>query len=61
MTCAFHADLYPAVAPICYYDVSIHIHRHPRGGVELAVTLAVRSELQQEFSICVEYLHSTRT
>lgn len=53
-----HADLYPAVAPICYYDVSIYIHCHPRGGVELAVALAVRSKLQQEFAIRVEHLHS---
>lgn len=51
------ADLYPTVSPVCYDDVSIHIHGHPRGGVELTVPLTIRAKLQQEFSVCVEHLH----
>lgn len=50
-------DLYPTVAPIRYYDVTINIHSHSCGGIELAVALAIRTKLQQEFSLCVENLH----
>lgn len=53
-------DLYPAVAPVCYYDVSIDVHCYPRGGIELAVALTIRSKLQQEFSFCVEDLQEKK-
>lgn len=49
-------DLYPAVAPVCYYDVTIDINCHTRGSVELAVTFTIRTKLQQEFSFAVENL-----
>lgn len=51
------ADLYPAVAPVCYDDVPIYIHCHSCGGVELAIAFAIGAELEQEFSLCVEHLH----
>ena len=54
---AFTADLYPAVAPVCHDDVSIHVHGHSCGCVKLTIPLAVRAELQQELPLCVEHLH----
>lgn len=52
-----HADLYPAVAPVCYYDVSIDVHRNSCWGIKLAVSFSVGPKLQQEFPFCVEHLH----
>lgn len=50
------AYLYPAVAPVGYYDVSIDVHRHSCGGVELAIAFTIGAKFQQEFSFCVENL-----
>lgn len=50
------AYLYPAVAPVGYYDVSIDVHRHSCGGVELAIAFTIGAKFQQEFSFCVEHL-----
>lgn len=51
------ADLYPAVAPVGYYNVSIDIDRNSCRGIELAITFTIRSKLQQEFPFCVEHLY----
>lgn len=48
--------LYSAVTPVSYNDVSIGIHSHASGSVELAVPFAMRAELEQELPISAVHL-----
>lgn len=52
--------LYPAVPPVCNNDVSVPIYCHSCGGVELAVTFSMRTELKQELAVCIIYLNHMR-
>lgn len=54
------AYLYPAVSPVCNNNVSIPIHCHSCGSVELAVTFSIRTELKQELAVCVISLNDMR-
>lgn len=58
------SHLYSAITPVCYNDVTISIHSHPGGGVELSVALTMRAKFKQELSICTVHLgirKSTKT
>lgn len=48
--------LYSTVAPVSYDDVSIDVHSHSGGGVELAISFPVRAEFQHQFSLKGENL-----
>lgn len=47
------SHLYSAVAPVGYDDVSVCVHGHSGGSVELAVAFAMGAKFEQELSVCV--------
>lgn len=51
--------LYSAVAPVSHDDVSVNVHSHTRGSVELAVSFTVRAKLQHQFALRSENLPET--
>lgn len=51
---ADHLD--SAVTPVSYNDVSIGIHGHTGGSIELAIAFTVRAELEQELPVGAVHL-----
>lgn len=50
------SHLYPAVPPVSHNDVSIGIHSHAGGSIELAISFSVRAKFEEEVSICTVHL-----
>lgn len=46
-------DLYPAVTPVGYNDVSIGVHSHTSRSIELAIAFSMRTKFEQEFAVRV--------
>ncbi len=44
-------DLDPGIPPVGHQDIVLLVHCQPRGGVELAVALAVGAEAEQKFTV----------
>lgn len=50
------SHLYSAVTPVSYDDVSIGVHSHASGGIELAIAFTMWAKFKQELSICIVHL-----
>ena len=49
-------DLKSRVAPVRHHDVVLLVHGHAGGSIELAVTLAIGAEAEQELTVAIEDL-----
>lgn len=45
--------LYSAVSPVGYDDVSVGVHSHAGGSVELAVAFSVGAKFEEELAVSV--------